>query len=202
MLTEQQVRETLRQRSRILVPVILSSAMALCAYLVLIGGFLHSGWGFLLIFPAFAVFLIPLAIVDRYASRFTSLCPACSVDVTMKTRQMIATRCCPDCGERIVAGGRVRDIAVYKRFCQLRTVSFLKYWLWAWPVLTSLALVWHWFDPGALQNCRHLLFVPSLVGFSAAGWAWLRTTSPWYIPQCLASLSLLVIGGFAYWQAL
>lgn len=216
MLTEQQLRQTVNRRTRVVLPALLFAIVAVFAYLPLAGCFRDSWIAIvdrhlgkqaaefapvLMILPAFAIFLIPCVLAENYTQRFKSVCPSCATDITRATRQVIATRCCSACGERIVAGGRVHALAAYQRQRRIQSRSFLKYWLWVWPCFSCVCLTWYWFDPSTLQRCQHFLFLPALVGTVAAGWAWMRTCDPRYTAPLLASSVLFVLGGFAFWQA-
>jgi hypothetical protein len=155
-----------------------------------------------LILPTFAIFLIPTCLAAGYSERFKTACPSCHQDVSAGTERILLTRCCPECGERIVEGGRAHSAAVYRRYRALWSRRFLKYWLWIWPALGGLIVVWQLFDRSTLQRCPQFLLTVPLIGVATAGWAWLRTSDRRYIPQLLGSAVLLGLGSVLFWQAL
>jgi predicted RNA-binding Zn-ribbon protein involved in translation (DUF1610 family) len=104
------------------------------------------------ILPAFAIFLLPTCLAAHYAQRFKTLCPSCHQDISSRTKRVLSTRCCPACGERILAGGRAHSAAVYKRYQTLQSRRFLKYWFWAWPALGGVVIAWQLFDRSAFQH--------------------------------------------------
>jgi predicted RNA-binding Zn-ribbon protein involved in translation (DUF1610 family) len=110
-----------------------------------------------LIFPAFAIFLLPSCLAAKYAGRFKTVCPSCNQDISSATNRVLSTRCCPACGERILDGGRTHSDAVYKRYQVLRRHHFLKSWLWAWPALGELLITCQLFDRSAFQQCPQCL---------------------------------------------
>jgi hypothetical protein len=216
MLNEAQLRTTVNRRTAVVLPALSVAVISVFAYLIFVGHFRDS-WielvdrtfgenaaefaPIVMILPVFAIFLTPCVLAEKYNKRYSFICPSCSADITPSTQQVIATRCCSACGERVVSGGRKRDIAVYKRLRQLQFRSFLKYWFWAWPTVAAACLVQNWFDPMALQRCPHLLFFPALIGTVAAGWTWIRTYDCRYIAQFFTSAVLFVFGCVAFWQA-
>ncbi|SIO14388.1 hypothetical protein SAMN05444166_2682 [Singulisphaera sp. GP187] len=215
MLTEQEVRE---MSARCKWTVLLAMACAIGAvflYLVGVGYFRESLTSLAenlfgdtardltpisLILPAFAIFLLPSCLAAQYAGRFKTACPSCNQDISCRSDRVIATRCCPACGERILEGGRTHSAAVYNRYLTLRSRHFLKYWFWAWPAFGGLVMMWQLFNRSAFQQCPHCLWTAPLIGTAAAGWAWLRTLERRYIPQLLASVVLLGLGVASFWR--
>ncbi len=215
MFTQEQLGESSKRRARVLMPVAVLAVAAVLIYFPVIGlvrdpfvSFVSSHFGegsrelapIPLILPAFAIFLVPMALADRYARRFTIVCPSCSSDVTRSTERLLKTRCCPSCEKQIVEGGRVRSTKAYKRYLEYRARALLKHWFWAWPILGASSLAWWFFDRSAFQECPNVLWVPSLVGTAAAGWAWLRTHDRRYVPQFLASVVLFALGATVFWR--
>jgi hypothetical protein len=209
MLTEQAIRETSRRRAWVILPAMTCAAVAAMLYFVGVGQFREALISFavdqcgesarditpiVLILPAFLLFLLPTLAAASYADRFKTICPSCEKDISNRTFQLLTTRCCPYCEHNILAGGRIRSAGVYRRYQSARWRSFLKYWLWAWPVLGLLCLVWWLFDQSALQQCPQCYWLAPLIGTAASGWAWVRTFDRRYLPSLLASIVLLGVG--------
>lgn len=155
-----------------------------------------------LILGAIPIFLLPTCLAAQYAQRFKTLCPSCHQDISSCTKRVLSTRCCPACSERILAGGRTHSAAVYERYQALQSRRFLTYWFWAWPALGGMVIAWQLFDRSAFQRCPQCLWISPLIGTATAGWAWLRTFDRRYVTQLLASVVLLGLGAFLFWQAL
>lgn len=216
MLTDSEIVRLNRSRVHIRIPTMALALAAMFGYFALVslvrepilelvrsvaGGTAADITPIALICPALAIFLIPCAIAEKSSKRFALICPDCSADITRKTDRVLATRCCPSCGGQVVVGGRVRDPSVYDRYTKLKARRFLVYWLWAWPVLGTLVTAWHFVSPSAFARCLHVLFLPGLIGTTASGWSYLRTTDRRYLPQFYASAILLAVGTFTYWSA-
>lgn len=216
MFTEWQIQDLAKRRNRILIPAMFGGVVATLAYFVVILFLRHGLVAILdqrnvedaadvamliLILPSFAFFIVPCVLAERYVKRFAIVCPFCSEDITRYTAEIIATRSCRSCEQRIVSDGRQRRSAVFKRYRRIQSRTFLKYWLWAWPALAAFCLVTHWFDPSSLQRCPHVLFVPALIGTVAGGWSWIRTFDTRYTMQFTASMVLFVIGASIFWQS-
>jgi len=218
MLTEQQLREMLARRNRTLLPTMLGAVGGVFLYFAVMGlvreplvalvvrkagpiaGELTT---IALVFSAFSIFLVPSCIAEKYVARFNLMCPACDRMIPIiRCRRLLLTRTCPECGERILEGGRVRHAAVYKRYEAVRTRRMLRTWGWVWPVLGGLALIWHWLDPTGFQNCPQCLWTSPLVGMVSAGWVWLRTHDRRFAPQFAMSAILFCVGARTFWQAL
>ncbi len=217
MLTEQAIRQTSKRRMWAILPAMTCAIVAVMLYFVGVGHFREVLVSFavnrfgetarditpiVLILPAFAIFLVPTIAAARFADRFKTNCPSCDQDISNKSHQLLATRCCPSCNENIVDGGRVRSVTVYKRYLAVRSRSFLKYWFWAWPGLGLLCITWWLFDQSAFEQCPQCYWLPPLIGTSAAGWAWIRTFDRRYVPQLLASVVLLGVGATIFWRGL
>ncbi len=101
------------------------------------GGRRHSAQ-LLRILPVLVIFCVPLTAAAGFVARFKIVCPACQADVTAKVVELTSTRCCPQCGRHVVEG-RPRSMAAYNRYRERRQRSFLRYWLWFWPVLGALS---------------------------------------------------------------
>ena len=152
-----------------------------------------------LILPSLGFFLVPSVWGERKSKRHAFVCPHCNTDLSRSTRRVIATRCCRSCGKQIVEGRRTHGSKAFERLSRIEQRRFLIYWFWAWPVLGMLILGYHWFDPSALNNCPHMLFMPGLIGTAAAGWAFARTMDKRYIPQLGAAAMVLCLGVNAFW---
>ena len=75
----------------------------------------------------------------------------------------------------------------------------LWYWLWLWPGIGLLSVVWGLLEPTAFERCPQVYWTFPLIGMSAAGWTWLRTSERRYVPQLLASIAVFTIGAWFYW---
>jgi|694.fasta_scaffold00250_31 hypothetical protein len=73
-------------------------------------------------------------------------------------------------------------------------------WFWSWPLLGILILSMHWHNPAILQKCAPSLFIPGLIGTTAAAWTMLRTKDRIYGPPCIASMILLALGAWWFWM--
>ena len=77
---------------------------------------------------AFALVGAALFLLAIWRSRsFVLSCPCCGVDVT-KTKwvmQTMETRCCPNCWNRILEGGTLRNHDQYNQFCSDRNAMFV-----------------------------------------------------------------------------
>ena len=122
-----------------------------------------------LIFPAIPIFILPTCLAAHYAQRFKTLCPSCHRDISCQTKRVLATRRCPACSERILAGGQAHSAAVYSRYQALQSRRFLKHWFWAWPALGGLVIAWQLFDHSAFLRCPQCLWISPLVGTTTAG---------------------------------
>jgi DNA-directed RNA polymerase subunit RPC12/RpoP len=217
MLTEQEVREMSSRRTWAVLPAMTCAVGAVFLYFVGVGYFRESLTSLAvnrfgdsarditpiaLILPSFAIFLIPSCLAAKYAGRFKTACPSCKQDLSSRANRVLSTRCCPECSERILVGGRTHSTAVYGRYQAIRSRHFLRYWLWAWPALGGLVITLQVFDRSALQRCTQFLWTVPLIGTATAGWAWLRTLDHRYVPPLLASIVLLGLGAALFWQAL
>ncbi len=217
MLTESEIRDAIRRRMWAVLPVLGCTVGAVMAYLVAVGHYRdplvaiavdHFGetareiTPLVLILPAFPIFLVPAICASSYADRFKTICPKCDSNVSSKTGQLLATRRCPSCDQRIVNDGRLRSASVYKRYLRVRSRWFLKYWFWAWPCFGIFCIAWWLVDHSAFQRCQQALWIAPLIGASASGWISIRTYTLRYAPQFLASVVVLSIGGLIFWYAL
>jgi hypothetical protein len=216
MLTEQEVRKMSARRLWIVGPAMACGIGAMFLYLIAMNSFVEPlafrvGDQFgdaargmtevALIFPAFVIFLLPSCLAARYADRFKTMCPACHQDLSSRTSRVLATRCCPSCDERVLEHGRAHSAVVYKRYQGLRSRRILESWLWIWPALGGLVILWQLIDRTAFQQCPQVLWIFSLIGAATAGWTWLRTFDCRFVPQLLASLVLLCLGAVVFWRA-
>jgi hypothetical protein len=80
-----------------------------------------------------------------------------------------------------------------------RERRFLGNWFWIWPIGGALVVVQHWFNPSAFEQCPHVLFMAPLVGTATSGWTLIRTFDRRYVPQLLASVSVLCVGATCFW---
>lgn len=154
-----------------------------------------------LILPSVAPFLAILLWAERRAKAYAIICPNCGSDQTRSTARILATLCCKNCLQQIVAGERVRKPEVFNRYARVRWRRYLVYWFWAWPALGVVMLIGYWLNPRSFEPCLHVLFVPGFTGTIAAGWAFTRTFDRRYLPQMGASAVTLAIGGILFWTA-
>lgn len=214
MLSTAYINNLSNKRARILVPAATVGVVAMFAYFAsavfwrdsLVASvrqhFGETTAGVLplaLILPALGVFLVPLVWGERKSKRYAFICPNCNADLSRSTRRVIATLCCRSCGTQIVKGRRTHGSDVFDRFLRIEQRRFLVYWFWAWPILGSLILGYHGFDPIAFNDCPHMLFVPGLIGTTAIGWAFARTKDKRYLPQFGAAIIVLCLGVDAFW---
>lgn len=217
MLTDQEVRSLSARGARVVLSAAASAIAAVFLYLmsmgflrefltpVIVAWFGETGRDLApiaLILPALAIFLLPICLATKYAERFKVACPSCREDLSSRVDRILATRCCPICGDRILEGGRARSAEVYRRYQAIRSRLFLRLWLWAWPALGGLSLAWGLLDRSILRDCPQYLWIAPLVGAAAAGWAWLRTGGRGYIPQFLTSILLFGFGVVLFWRTL
>ncbi|TWT91534.1 hypothetical protein Pla52n_65250 [Stieleria varia] len=152
-----------------------------------------------LVLPSLGFFLGALLWAERMSKRFALFCPECGTDVSKSTNRVLATRCCSSCEMQIVEGRRTHGADVFERFSQLKQRRFLIYWFWIWPVFGLFVLAYHWFDQTAWANCPQALFIPGLIGTTAAGWAFARTIDMRYLPQLGVSALVFLLGVDAFW---
>lgn len=217
MFTDRELREASAKRARVLLPAMAGSVAAVFLYLRSMGLLRDSltpvavGWlgemgrdiiPIALILPAFAIFLLPSCLAVKYTERFKIACPSCREDLSSRVGRILFTRYCPRCGDRILEGRRTRSSEVYKRYQAIRSRRLLRLWLWAWPALGGLFLVWGLFDHSMARDCPQCLWIAPLVGTAAAGWVWLRTGGRGYLPQFLTSVLLLGLGVVLSWRAI
>lgn len=199
-MSEADVRERLRQRSRVLLRG-LSVSCGLTAALFIASGVLLSPAdlnamslpqvGMLAAIMLFCL-LGPMVWAERRAAQHGVRCPACDKDLSLAPALLFATRSCPQCGGRVLAGGRQRGRPVYDRWQRRRSRAWLVYWFWAWP-LTSLGfqIVYVWFPdkPGTV-------WIPLLIGGASNGWTLIRT---WDLRYTLSFVACLLLAVSGYW---
>ena len=156
---------------------------------------------FALILPSLVFFLTPLVWAEKRSKRFALICPKCATDLSRSTNRILATRCCSSCGVRIVEGGRTRIGKVFDRYSRMKRRRLLAYWFWVWPILGTLVLTSHAFNPSIWLDCIQVLFLPGLIGTSVAGWTFARTTDRRYLPQLGASAVVFSVGAAMFWVA-
>jgi hypothetical protein len=215
MFTEHQLRESARIRARVLVPALIVGVAGVFLYIALVALIRESfvslvasraGEGIAeyavigLALPAFAAFLLPVMIAERYARRFRQHCPGCSEDLTGRMRGVLATRRCPRCEEQIVEGGCPRSWAAYARYESRRFRAGLTLWLWFWPILAAVLLVWACFDRTRLQQSWPGLLIAPVFAAALAAWTWLRTFDRRYFPQLMVSVVLLAMTAALIWR--
>jgi hypothetical protein len=216
MLTEQEIRGMSVRRTWAVLPAMTFAILSVFVYLAVmgyfrdritslaverLGGMARDITPIALILPAFAIFLLPSLLAARYAQCFKTACPSCGQDISSQTGRVLLTRCCTACSEQIL-GGRAHSAAVYERHLEIRSRYFLRFWLWAWPVLGGLVIAWELLDRGAFRQCPQCLWIAPLIGTSTAGWAWLRTSDRRCVAQLLTSVTFLGLGAAVYWWTL
>jgi hypothetical protein len=73
-------------------------------------------------------------------------------------------------------------------------------WFWTWPLLGTAILSMHWYEPAILRNCGAALFIPGLIGTTAAAWTIARTKERIYWAPCIVSAILLTLGAWRFWM--
>jgi hypothetical protein len=216
MLTEQELREMSFRRTWAVLPAMTFAILSVFLYfagmgylrepltsLVMyrLGGTAREITRIGLILPAFAIFLLPSLLAARHAQGFKTVCPSCGKVISSWTTRVLLTRCCPACREQILRG-RAHSAAVYNRYQSTRSRHFLRFWLWAWPILGALVIGWELLDRGAFRQCPECLWITPLIGTSTAGWAWLRTSDRRYVAQLLTSVTLFGLAAAMYCRTL
>jgi hypothetical protein len=217
MFTTDDIKNLESRRVRILIPAIAAGLLAMFAYLGLVlqirdtcvhfaenhfGKTLADATPAVLMLPSVLPFLASAIWAERKAKQYSLKCPDCSYDLSQLTEFVKKTKCCKNCGHKIVNGGKVRTATVFKRFVQMRSRRFLVLWFWAWPALGLCALTCYWLNPDWLENCLHMLVVPGIVGTIATGWTILRTKDRRYLLQAFASAVILIVNSVVFWNAL
>jgi hypothetical protein len=153
----------------------------------------------LMVLGLIVLFLAPLVLAERYAKRWACRCPECSADVMQRGHAILATRCCPACGARVVEGGRTHDIAVFRRAKRIVGRRVLVWSLWFLPAMAAGVILIDWVFPSVSDETGLLVSVYSLTGLLATGWTFARTRDWRSIPPLVASLALLAVGARLFW---
>ena len=149
-----------------------------------------------------AVLVLLFYLVGKYTDRFKIGCPKCNDDVSTRIEYLRLTRSCPSCNQRIVEGGRVRSSETFKRYQRLRGRSFLKHWLWVWPIAGGVCLAIWVTQPAAFGGNPTIVCLFPLIGTAVAGWSYIRTLDRRYAPQLLASFVCFCIAAMMCWREL
>ncbi len=143
---------------------------------------------------AFLLLIVALIVSAIQIERLKVICPECRRDVSPRYQWLLATRRCPLCETRIVAGGVVRRNDVYRRHLRIRGRSLLQLWFWAWPLMATVGLVVWLVDRGIFQQNPMPILLPALLGTATSGYTVLRTRDRRYVMQLVASFVLLASG--------
>ena len=215
MHQESELRTKSKQRFSLILPAMCFGVLAMFGYFGLLAlvrddvvawanhnfGANSENWiMFPLIIPAILIFLLPTCVAERKAKRYSIPCPSCNNDLTLSVPRVLKTRCCSNCGKRVVENGKMRSNETYSRYCQRQWRNYLVYWFWTWPVCGVTILIWHRFGSSSFENCQHMIFVFGLLGTIASGWALIRTYDYRYLPQTIASMIVLALGIFTFIQ--
>lgn len=156
----------------------------------------------LLIIPAFAIFLVPAVYGVKKAQQIQILCPACHKDLNRKVQRVLRTRCCPECGVQIVEGSvgtdEVRE--PHRELIQRSQLQFMRYWVWAWPLMSLFIIVAEWWFPGSQRESEAFLWMPGVLGAVSSGWMLMRGKDRSALLPLVVSLVLMGIGGWMFLQ--
>ena len=215
MYQESELRTKSKQRASVILPAMCFGVIAMFAYLglltlvradVVAWARNHFGpdtenWIMLpLIIPSIVIFLLPGCIAEHKAKRYSIFCPHCAKDLTQSVRRILKTRCCSNCGKRIVEHGKIRSTGTYVRYCRRQWRNYLVYWFWAWPAGGGVLLIWYLLDSSSFRDCPHMIFAFGLLGTTAAGWTLIRTNDFRYLAQTITSAVVLAVGVFVFLQ--
>ncbi|MDX1928227.1 MAG: hypothetical protein SFV81_16995 [Pirellulaceae bacterium] len=216
MFTTEDIKNLQSRRARLLMPAIAVGLLLVFAYWGVLVQFQETCMRFaegrfgksaaeatpaILILPSFVLFLVPVVWAERKAKLYSLKCPDCAYDLSRLSVFVTTTKCCSNCGGQIV-DGKLRTVAVFKRFTEMRSRRFLVIWFWAWPALGLAVLTCYWLKPDLLENCLQMLVIPAVIGTIATGWTFLRTRDGRYLPQAFASTVMLIVNGLIFWKAL
>jgi len=217
LLTESQIHATTRRNAKVLICGFGIGIAAIFVSFEITGLFRadiiaftrrHFGetaaevWFLPWILLALAVFLIPSLLAARNVDSYAVTCPLCSAALTHSLGQVVVTRCCSECGKRIIEGGRERRVAVWDRKQRIETRRLARYGVWIFHGMTIFTLTWPFIDPATWEQNPHMPFACALLATGTSGWAWIRTLHRQYLPSLFAAIILLIIGSFALWRSI
>lgn len=214
MLSTTDINELSKKRMWILIPAATVGVVVMLAYFAVVAAWRDSlvasarqSFGestadalpIVLILPSIGFFLTAFIWGEHKIQRYALICPNCNADLSRSTKRVAATRCCNSCGKQIVEGPRTHGPEAFDRRSRIEQRKFLIYWFWAWPILGSLMIGYHWLSPIGFEDCPHMLFMPGLIGTTASGWAFARTLDKRYLPQLAGSAVVLCMGFSVFW---
>ena len=215
MFQESELRTKAKQRFTLILPAMCFGVIAMFAYFGLLAvvrddviawsknnfGAASENWiMFPIIIPSIVFFLLPACVAEFKAKRYSISCPNCTKDLTQSVQRILKTRCCGNCGKRVVENGKTRSNETYSRYCQRKWRNYLVYWFWAWPAGGIAILIWHQIDSSSFRNCPHMIFLFGFIGTIATGWALIRTNDFRYLAQTITSAVVLTLGVFLFLQ--
>ena len=173
MLSTTDINELSKKRMWILIPAATVGVAVMLAYFAVVAAWRDSlvasarqSFGestadalpIVLILPSIGFFLTALIWGEHKSKRHALICPNCNVDLSRSTKRVAATRCCNSCGKQIVEGPRTHGPEAFERRSRIEQRKFLIYWFWAWPILGSLMIGYHWLSPTGFEDCPHIIF--------------------------------------------
>jgi len=204
MLTKRQIRSDINRRAWILFPYILFPVIALLAYFLLVQEFLNappaSTEAFLAIIFAFAILLIPVLVGVRKANRIQTNCPSCGQSLNGLVRKILRTHICPFCSSQIVEGKiPTKDaLARHQRLIQRIQIRYVQYWVWAWPILSGVAIISDLVFPGSIKGCEQSTWFAALIGVVSSCWIILRAKRRSALFPLIISMLLFSFGAWKY----
>lgn len=154
-------------------------AMITLATVMMVGGSVISLWvgpprGVFWMFGGVAGFFVGLALMEWYAPRPVWRCPWCDASFANRLKWVEKSRACPDCAQRVIDGGRLRDAGVMKRYHLQQQSALTAKWLWTPIVAGWFFLVMQPLWPEWFAGPDHVILLFPAMSVSAI-WAYLRS---------------------------
>ncbi|MCA9092647.1 MAG: hypothetical protein KDA68_04120 [Planctomycetaceae bacterium] len=204
MLTKRQIRNDVYRRSKIVFPYLIFSFFAVLAYFPLVQFFVNpppeSTEAILLMMPAFAILVIPVVVGQSKANRIQIICPSCGRTLNGLVREILRTHTCPFCSSQIVEGKipTKEALARHQRLIQRIQIRYVQYWVWAWPILSGVAITSDLVFPGSIKGCENVSWFPALIGIVSSCWIILRAKRWSALFPLIISLLLFSFGIWKY----
>lgn len=208
MLTKRQIRDDVKRRERIIVPYIAFGTIAVIAasvYLLIESQFFPPrpvGQKAILSLLLLGSFFASIFIGLRRANRIQTICPDCQKVLNGKLRRLLQTRKCPECDVKIVEGPEVTEgvLARHRVLIERHQLQFMRYWVWAWPLMSLFIIVAEWWFPGSQRESEAFLWMPGVLGAVSSGWMLMRGKDRSALLPLVVSLVLMGIGGWMFLQ--